>query len=317
MIRNKKMCARPAYFLVGIWMLILSCDTQIEEGVMESDLSKDIEMVTDYGSIIMRLSDETPKHRNNFIKKVNERFYDSISFHRVIDNFIIQSGDQKTKPSYVEKNNTSFHLPEFIEAEFRPNLFHKRGVLNAAREGDQANLNRFSSDSQFTIIQGKKQTDSTLNVSQKRINRWRAKNKVMRSPEYAADFKKFQKLYFQMEEMNASDLQSNTAKDSKIRTDFAQVTQKMKGYNFDSLATIELETIKKYSYPASHREAYKTLGGAPHLDQTYTVFGAVVKGMNVVDSIAATVTDKGDKPLRDIYILNVRMIQRKNYNELK
>lgn len=317
MIQNKKIGLRTTYSLMCIYLLSLSCDTQIEEGVMESDLSKDIEMVTDYGSIIMRLSDKTPKHRNNFIKKVNARFYDSISFHRVIDNFLVQTGDHKTKPSFVRTTEDSSEMLDLVAPEFHPDLFHKRGVINAAREGDQANLNRSSSGSQFTIIQGKKQTDSSLQHSQERINNWRAKNKVMTRPEYAADFKTFQNLYFEIEKMNASGIKSDSAEDSNIRAAFAKVKNKMESHNFDSLGATALKTMKKYNYPASHREVYKTEGGAPHLDQTYTVFGAVVKGMNVVDSIAAAATDKSDTPLRDIYIRSVRMIPRKDYEKIE
>ena len=115
-----------------------SCDSEIEEGVMKSDLSKDVEMVTNYGTIIMRLSDETPKHRNNFIKLINQKFYDSLLFHRVIENFIIQTGDPESKVQNSEKELGASDLPYRIPKEINNNLFHKRGALNAAREGDDA-----------------------------------------------------------------------------------------------------------------------------------------------------------------------------------
>lgn len=128
-------------------------DKDIEEGVKESNLSKDIEMVTDYGSIIIRLSDETPIHRNNFIKLVNEKFYDSVAFHRVIENFVIQAGNSNTKPEKTSKANNNGELPYTIKAEINSTLFLKRDVLAAARIGGTSNRKRLSSGSQFYIVQ--------------------------------------------------------------------------------------------------------------------------------------------------------------------
>ena len=104
-------------------IVLFACDSEIADGVKKSDLKKDIELVTDYGSIIMRLSDDTPKHRNNFIKLVNQKFHDSLSFHRVIQNFVIQIGDPKTKSTNSETENDSLKLPELIDSEFKSNLF--------------------------------------------------------------------------------------------------------------------------------------------------------------------------------------------------
>lgn len=240
-----------------------ACDKEIEKGVMKSDLSKDVELITDYGTIILRLSDETPKHRNNFIKLVNQKAYDGVSFHRVINNFLIQTGDMGPDTS---------GLSYMIDAEFRPNLLHKRGAVNAARMGDDENPGRSSDGTQFTIIQGNTYNDSTLAIAEKRINTWLAYNKVINKPEHESDLDKL-----------------------------------------DSLTNIELMTMDHYSFPEAHREIYKTLGGAAHLDQNYTVFGEVVKGMNIVDSIAGVETDSQDKPINDVRIISARMIKRKSY----
>ncbi|MDD2642686.1 MAG: peptidylprolyl isomerase [Bacteroidales bacterium] len=240
-----------------------ACDKEIEKGVMKSDLSKDVELITDYGTIILRLSDETPKHRNNFIKLVNQKAYDGVSFHRVINNFLIQTGDMGPDTS---------GLSYMIDAEFRPNLLHKRGAVNAARMGDDENPGRSSDGTQFTIIQGNTYNDSTLAIAEKRINTWLAYNKVINKPEHKSDLDKL-----------------------------------------DSLTNIELMTMDHYSFPEAHREIYKTLGGAAHLDQNYTVFGEVVKGMNIVDSIAGVETDSQDKPINDVRIISARMIKRKSY----
>lgn len=240
-----------------------ACDKEIEKGVMKSDLSKDVELITDYGTIILRLSDETPKHRNNFIKLVNQKAYDGVSFHRVINNFLIQTGDMGPDTS---------GLSYMIDAEFRSDLLHKRGAVNAARMGDDQNPERSSDGTQFTIIQGNTYNDSTLAIAEKRINTWLAYNKVINKPEHESDLDKL-----------------------------------------DSLTNIELMTMDHYSFPEAHREIYKTLGGAAHLDQNYTVFGEVVKGMNIVDSIAGVETDSQDKPINDVRIISARMIKRKSY----
>lgn len=250
--------------IIVCFIFVLSaCDKEIEKGVMKSDLSKDVELITDYGTIILRLSDETPKHRNNFIKLVNQKAYDGVSFHRVINNFLIQTGDMGPDTS---------GLSYMIDAEFRPNLLHKRGAVNAARMGDDENPGRSSDGTQFTIIQGNTYNDSTLAIAEKRINTWLAYNKVINKPEHKSDLDKL-----------------------------------------DSLTNIELMTMDHYSFPEAHREIYKTLGGAAHLDQNYTVFGEVVKGMNIVDSIAGVETDSQDKPINDVRIISARMIKRKSY----
>ncbi|MFC4720932.1 peptidylprolyl isomerase [Geojedonia litorea] len=295
-------------------LTLLGCDKEIEDGVRQSDLSKDVEMITDYGTIIMRLSDETPLHRNNFIKLVNQKFYDSLSFHRVIEHFIIQTGHHKTKSSYKEIKNDSIQLPDLIKSEINTNLYHKRGALNAARKGGIANPSHASSGSQFTIVQGQIQNDSTLEVSLKRVNDGLARHKVMNKPEFKDDFSQLLKMLKKVDEINARNIELSEEEEHEMHSAFNELREKMQSHNFDSLAKIELKTMKAYDYPEAHRQMYKSIGGAPHLDQNYTVFGEVVKGMTVVDSIAAVKTGDNDKPIHDVRIISVRMIERKSYN---
>jgi cyclophilin family peptidyl-prolyl cis-trans isomerase len=280
--------------LIFLFVFSQSCDSKIEEGVKISDLKKDIEFITDYGSIVMRLSDETPKHRNNFIKLVNQKFYDSISFHRVIQNFIIQTGDPESKKENPEKELGASDLPYKVSAEFKPNLFHKRGALNAAREGDDSNPERASSSTQFTIVQGRIYNDSTLNYQLSRINEWLAYNNIINNPEHKIKFEELQNI-IKNRDTTKRELYESIKKD------------------FDSLTKVEVEVMDKYTYPKLHREIYKTLGGAAHLDQNYTVFGEVIQGMNVVDSIAAVSTNEKDKPIKDVKIIMARLIKRKKY----
>ena len=274
--------------------LLLACDKEIEEGVLKSDLSKDVEMVTDFGTIILRLSNETPIHRNNFIKLVNQKFYDSLLFHRVIENFIIQTGDPESKNPDSKKELGASDLPYRIPKEINNNLFHKRGALNAAREGDNNNPEQASSSTQFTIVQGRVYNDSTLNVALSRVNNWLAYNKVIKRPKHESKINELQNLF-----KNWDSTKFDAYNDIKKE--------------LDSFTNIELKTMTKYDYPKAHREVYKTLGGTPHLDQNYTVFGEVIQGMDVVDSIARVSTNNKDKPINNVRIISAKMIKRKSY----
>lgn len=185
-----------------------------------------IKLTTDSGIIILKLYDKTPLHRDNFIRLVKQHYYDSLLFHRVINNFMIQGGDPDSKNAKpgVELGNGG---PAYtVPAEFDTSLFHKKGVIAAARESDDINPSKASSGSQFYIVEGKNFTDAGL----------------------------------------------------------------------DSIETYRL----KRKIPAWQREIYKTVGGTPHLDMNYTVFGEVENGMEVIDKIANVATDKNDRPLQDI-----------------
>lgn len=216
-------------------LLQIQSFSQTEVPVRKKDRKKDIMMVTDSGTIVLRLSDSTPLHRDNFIRLVKKGFYDSISFHRVIKYFMIQAGNPLTKRT-AGPDDTGYTIP----AEIRPSLFHKKGALAAARMGDNVNPEKKSSGSQFYIVQGKVFTPAGL----------------------------------------------------------------------DSVETFRLQGRK---LPQDHRQVYQTLGGAPHLDQNYTVFGEVVSGLEVVDKIASAKTtgrEGADKPLTDIRIVKAKLIKR-------
>jgi peptidyl-prolyl cis-trans isomerase B (cyclophilin B) len=269
---------------------LYSCNPIIEEGVRKKDLKKDIEFTTEYGSIIFRLSDETPKHRNNFIKLVNQHFYDSLLFHRVINHFIIQTGDPDSKLAATGKPLGESDLPYTIPAEFNPNLFHKSGALNAARDD---NPERASSSTQFTFVQGKIYTDSMLAIAENRINNWLAFNKVL----HLSENKDLADLYEGLR-IRHSNPDSLALINNKINV----------------LADEEMKKGMLYKIPEAHRQVYKTIGGAAHLDQNYTVFGEIVKGIDLVDSIAKVATDSLDRPLIDVRIISAKLIKRKDSN---
>jgi peptidyl-prolyl cis-trans isomerase B (cyclophilin B) len=205
--------------------------------VKKGDLDKDVEMVTSKGTMVIRLSDSTPLHRDNFIKLVNQHFYDGILFHRVIPQFMVQAGDPKSKTAKpgdaIGQGSPGYSVP----AEIKPDLlFHKKGALAAARTPDEINPTRESNGSQFFLVQGRVYSDEDLD----------------------------------------------------------HVEAKLNGYKI----------------PANHREVYKTIGGSPSLDTKYTVFGEVIKGIDVIDSIAAVTTGDRNRPLEDVKIIKVTLVPR-------
>lgn len=186
---------------------------------------------TVYGNIKLSLYNETPKHRDNFLKLVKSGMYDSTIFHRIIKDFMIQGGDPDSKNASPGVALGEGGLGYTIPAEFIPSLIHKKGVLAAAREGDAVNPDKASSSCQFYIVQGRKFTRAEI-------------DKMLRG--------------------------KNARRDTKIE------------------------------YTEEQYKTYETVGGTPHLDMDYTVFGEVIEGLDVLDKIAAVEKDKRDRPLVDI-----------------
>jgi len=227
------------FAFLSLFVVIVAAQPDVK--LKRKDRKRDVELYTTAGNIVLRLYDSTPLHRDNFLKLVKAHYYDSVLFHRVIKNFMIQSGDPNSKSAMAVQPLGNGGPGYMVPAEFRPSLFHKKGVLAAARNGDDVNPEKQSSASQFYIVQGRKFTDRELD-------------------------------------------------------------------------SVEVVRLKGYKLPVEHREVYKTIGGTPQLDQNYTVFGEVIKGLDVVDNIANTATSKGvdkDRPLQDIRILKARLVKRK------
>lgn len=240
-------------------------------------------MVTTHGEIVLKLYDETPLHRDNFIKIIRDSVLDGVLFHRVIEEFMIQGGDTDSK--YAQRGDTlgSADLPYSVEAEIRPELFHKKGVIGAARGNTP---DRVSSSSQFYIVQGKILNDSLLDRAETRINGWLAEYYIKREPEYRAKLDSL-KTAIEVEDMDTF---------AKLNTEFEALAKEYKGF-------------ETYKIPEAHREVYRTLGGTPHLDQNYTVFGEVVSGLSVVDTIAGVDTDSMDRPMLDVRILKAEVLK--------
>lgn len=192
---------------------------------------KKVEIVTDYGKIVVKLYNETPLHRDNFIQLASEGFYDGLLFHRVIKDFMIQGGDPDSRNAGPDVMLGSGGVSYRIPAEFNPALHHKKGALAAARDN---NPEKASSGCQFYIVKGKTFSDQDLNMFESRM------------------------------------------------------------------AT---------KYTEKQRNDYKTIGGTPHLDMGYTVFGEVVSGLEVIDKIAEVATKPGDRPVQDVKMLSVKLLK--------
>jgi len=200
----------------------------------------EVELETTEGNIRIALFNETPQHRDNFMKLVRMEFYDSLLFHRVIKDFMIQGGDLNSRHAKPGQLLGEGELDYTIEPEFRlPQIYHRRGVIASARESDKVNPERRSGAAQFYIVWGKVYDDRRLASVQERLD---------------------------------------SATNGQVK--------------------LTPEMI----------ETYKTVGGTPHLDGQYTVFGEITEGLDVVDRIQQMETDKNDRPLKDVRILHVKII---------
>lgn len=241
---------------------------------------------TNYGPITIKLYNETPLHRDNFVKLAENHYYDSLLFHRVIDNFMIQAGDPNSKGAPAGKTLGMGGPGYTIPAEFNPSLIHKKGAIAAARLGGPQNPHKESSGSQFYIVVGQKVPMEQLDAmaAQKADQ---AKNEYIQTKLYDPENKQY------LQEL--IDLQK-----AGDRQNFMLKWQAFNDKYKDSLATIPV-----FSYTEEQKNIYSTIGGTPHLDMDYTVFGEVTEGLEVVDKIAKVATDRNNRPTEDIMIIKV------------
>jgi len=213
--------------------------------IPEKNLKKcaKVKIETNYGIMVVALYNETPQHRDNFIKLVKEEYYDNVLFHRIIKDFMVQAGDPNSKDTtftgFLGAGDIGYTIP--AEINF-PELFHKRGALCAARQADQVNPERASSGCQFYIVQGKTYTDQELDAMQQRIRMMLNNN----------DFK----------------------------------------------------------FTEDQRLMYKTFGGTPHLDGSYTVFGELIKGFEVLEKLNAVKTGNNDRPVEPVRIISMTVTKK-------
>ncbi|QIE58768.1 peptidylprolyl isomerase [Rasiella rasia] len=269
--------------VILIALTIHSCKQPSETLIPQENPRKKIEMTTNYGTMIIELFNETPLHRDNFTNLARNKAYDSILFHRVINQFMIQAGDPESKKATPTDTLGEGDAPYMVKAEFNDSLFHKKGVLAAARDN---NPEKSSSAMQFYIVQGKVFNDSLIDLAEIRLT----KNKAID--------------YFK-EKSEQTALLDSVSK--------AMFTGKRERYMTLTDSVLELAIaagdFHPYSIPEYQKQVYKTIGGTPHLDQNYTVFGEVVKGLDILDSIASVETSNLDRPLKDVRIFSVKVIE--------
>ena len=273
-----------------LFTLILCCITactgnQKKNNNMANDNATLVKIETTMGDITVKLYDETPKHKENFIKLVKEGVYDSTLFHRVIKNFMIQAGDPTSKTASATDTLGSGDVGYTIPAEFNPKFFHKRGVLAAARQGDDVNPNKESSGCQFYIVTGRKFSEAQM------INMENQMNEARLDTVFQALARKHMKEIYTMRKAN--DMEGLMELQDSLENQARKEVAKEPALKFTP------EQIK----------AYTTVGGAPHLDGNYTVFGEVVDGMNVVAEIETAKTNRQDRPTQDIRILKATVVE--------
>ena len=279
------------YKLIAILLMaatINSCGAGSSQNAKAQSADNETKVLikTTAGNITIKLYNETPQHRDNFIKLVQEHFYDSILFHRVIREFMIQAGDPESKTAQRNEmlgaGGPGYDLPaEFVY----PKYFHKYGALSAARQADQVNPDRRSSGSQFYIVTGKKYNKYDLQDMEKQIteqmgqaifDRLCAQNRdTIMNMQLAGDRDGLMKL---QEELNA--IMNNTLKEQG-----------------------------PFKFTKEQVDAYTSVGGTPFLDNQYTVFGEVIDGMKTVDKIEYANTDPNDRPYKDVRIISMEIIK--------
>jgi len=241
---------------------------------------------TNLGDIKLMLYKETPKHRKNFLQLIENKHFDGTLFYRVIKGFVLQGGSQDSRGAAPGRQIGYGGSNRTIESEFRPQFFHKKGALAAARQPDKVNVFKESDVSQFYLAQGRVYTLEELTAME------RAVNKPLR--------KQIVKRYLTPKKRQSLD----SLKKLNKTKEFREIANKIKSnisFDFES-------STEKLIFSEAQKLAFTTVGGVPHLDKNYTVFGEVISGFKVMDKIAKLKTDKHDRPYNDVK-MKVRILK--------
>lgn len=254
-----------------------------ETGVTDNQPVR-VKIYTTMGDIIVALYDDTPVHRDNFVKLVKSGYYNETLFHRVINDFMVQAGDPDSKNAPKGKMLGMGDPGYTLEAEIvYPRHFHKRGALAAARQGDQTNPERRSSGSQFYIVTGNTYNEGQLS---------QLENQLLRARQ--------QEVFNRLATERRDTIMS-------LRRNRDQAGLQALNDELMSMMEAEIRSNPPRLSP-EQRQAYTTIGGTPHLDGQYTVFGEVLQGMDVVDAIQKVATDRNDRPEEDVKILKMELL---------
>ena len=249
-------------------MLIFSCSNSRDKRPL-------VLIKTDFGEMKVVLYNETPKHRDNFLKLAKAGYFDGLLFHRVIKDFMIQGGDPDTRNAKPGQKLGNGGPGYELDNEINPKIFHKKGALAAAREGDEINPEKKSSGSQFYIVQGVVFPANNIQAIEDEVTQ-----------------KLAQKIMNQIARASSDSL--NFYQKTANRRAFEKLVTKLQGEAMDKAKQTPFKLTEE------QKQLYTTVGGTPHLDGNYTVFGEVVEGLSVLDSIAAQLTGPNDRPLKDI-----------------
>lgn len=268
---------------LSVALMLSACNTGAK-----NENGADVEIATEFGVIQIKLYDETPLHKENFLKLAREGYYDGTLFHRVIEGFMIQGGDPKSRGAAPDQPLGDGGPDYKIPAEFNANLFHKKGALAAARESDGVNPEKASSGSQFYLVHGRSYTmENLMNVEVQQNNN--RKNmifgEIINLPENAEK----RALYTEL---------TATRNSEGLQAFYAEMTP---------LIEERFALMQAFVFSEEQRQKYTTIGGAPSLDGEYTVFGEVVSGLEIIDKIATLPTQPGDRPEMDV-VMKVRVL---------
>jgi len=257
--------------LILLFVMLISCIN----GKDNRDKRPIVLIKTEFGEMKVELYNETPKHRDNFLKLAKAGYFDGLLFHRVIKDFMIQGGDPDTKNAQPGQKLGNGGPGYELEKEINPNIFHKKGALAAAREGDQINPEKKSSGSQFYIVQGVVFPANNIDAIEEEVTQKLAQNIMNQLARASSD-----SLIFYQKAGN--------------RRAFDKLVSKLQAQAMAKAKQTPFKLTEK------QKELYTTVGGTPHLDGNYTVFGEVIEGLSVLDAIAAQPTGPNDRPVKDI-----------------
>lgn len=274
------------YLIPMLFLFFIATNTSIAQ----THGKETILISTPYGNMKVKLYKETPLHSKNFIKLVKQGYYNSLLFHRVINNFMIQGGDYDSKLANDTAALGYGDVGYWIPAEFNKKIFHKKGMLAAAREDDEVTPAKESSGSQFYIVMGKTYDSIALRRAEIRINK-DIVQKINYNIAFSGKSLALKNYYLRL--------------DKEGKTDSLKIVRRQL---VDPISIAEYERTPHFTYTADQKKTYANVGGTPHLDMNYTIFGEVIEGLDVIDKIAAVKTDKNDRPKENVR-MNISIIK--------